>query len=261
MQGTAPYARAWIVIEHPGPWARDAVQQANLTGMPEIIRLGAAHGVRVLLMRQHRQSIQRRNVFIATPGVVRHGSVEDLIELVEMDWADLALRPPNGFDIVDDEVLLICTNGKRDRCCAIEGRSLIDSAAEDRHLWECTHLGGHRFAPVALHLQSGLCFGRLRAPDLQELRSGRVPLDRLRGSTYEHPAQQVAVGQYRRDASLTILTSPPSTLSLMHDDAAAVTIHTDGCDRTYLLERRPMPPQIESCAGAEVTSHRWHVVG
>ena len=29
LSGTAPYARAWIIIESPGPWGREAVADSE----------------------------------------------------------------------------------------------------------------------------------------------------------------------------------------------------------------------------------------
>ena len=43
---------------------------------------------------------------------------------------------------------LVCTNGKRDACCARDGLPVARALAALRpdEAWECSHLGGHRFA-------------------------------------------------------------------------------------------------------------------
>ncbi len=48
-----------------------------------------------------------------------------------------------------DPLALVCTNGKRDRCCALLGRPLAAELASSgvEGVWEVTHLGGHRFSP------------------------------------------------------------------------------------------------------------------
>ncbi|HEU5385864.1 MAG TPA: sucrase ferredoxin [Streptosporangiaceae bacterium] len=47
---------------------------------------------------------------------------------------------------------LVCTNGKRDRCCAVRGRPVAAAIADATgwDTWESSHLGGHRFAATAL---------------------------------------------------------------------------------------------------------------
>lgn len=56
--------------------------------------------------------------------------------------------------------VLVCTHGRRDRCCGSAGMALFQELA-DRHLparWELSrtsHTGGHRFAPTAVVLPEG----------------------------------------------------------------------------------------------------------
>ena len=104
---------------------------------------------------------------------------------------------------------LVCTNGARDNCCAIRGPAVAQ--ALDRALpgqvYECSHLGGHRFAANLLVLPDGLCFGRLDARAALSLaaalESGRLPLDHLRGRTAYEPEQQAAEILTRRELGLT----------------------------------------------------------
>lgn len=68
------------------------------------------------------------------------------------DWEDCA-----------GPVMLVCTHGRKDRCCAKKGyaayRALRDAGAAE--LWESTHLGGCRFAGTALVLPQRRKYGRL----------------------------------------------------------------------------------------------------
>jgi hypothetical protein len=67
---------------------------------------------------------------------------------------------------------LVCTHGRRDRCCAQAGAAFVKAMAAvtpDDELWESSHLGGHRFAPSVLHLPSGVQYGRLREADAAAL--------------------------------------------------------------------------------------------
>src|SRR5690606_1534296 len=95
--------------------------------------------------------------------------------------------------------LLICTHGQRDRCCSLEGTPLF-LALRDRpgiEVWQCSHIGGHRFAATALHLPSGYVWGRLRAEHADALCEGltqsRLPLVGLvRGHSGLSIPQQLA---------------------------------------------------------------------
>jgi hypothetical protein len=95
-------------------------------------------------------------------------------------------------------MLLICTNGKRDKCCAIFGRNLItqskDLLSPDLfgQILECSHLGGHRFAPTAIWLPENLALGRLEPRAVANLlEHGAMESQFIRGDTRLTPAQQV----------------------------------------------------------------------
>ena len=64
-----------------------------------------------------------------------------------------------------DPVLLVCTNGRRDVCCAIRGRpvALEAAARAPGRVWESSHTGGHRFAPTGVLLPHGAALARLDA--------------------------------------------------------------------------------------------------
>ena len=84
----------------------------------------------------------------------------------------------------------MCTHSRRDQCCAQHGRALLtglldqNSPLRDR-IWECSHIGGHRFAPVTLSLPCGIVHGRMNIPEgvamLALLGQGKVLPDRMRG--------------------------------------------------------------------------------
>jgi hypothetical protein len=138
--------------------------------------------------------------------------LETYAELLSLDWEALvggdgvrpigeasgAIGPGERTSWVSpaDGPLFVCTNGRRDLCCALHGnvvfaraRSRLGSAA-----WQTTHLGGHRFAATAVRLPGGVVYGRL-TPDTLDVvldveATGGVALDHLRGrSMWPRPAQ------------------------------------------------------------------------
>jgi hypothetical protein len=100
-----------------------------------------------------------------------------------------------------DPLLLVCANGRRDRCCGHSGGRLADALWRGPHadrVLTCTHLGGHRFAPTALLLPFGALHGRLDEPGatrlLTDASRGHMAGHTLRGhSTLDQPAQVAEV--------------------------------------------------------------------
>jgi hypothetical protein len=146
----------------------------------------------------------------------------------------------------DGRLFLVCTNGARDPCCAIRGPAVaqaLDRAWPGR-VYECSHLGGHRFAANVLVLPDGLCFGRLDARSAlalaAELDAGRLPLDYFRGRTTYEPEQQAAEILLRRELDLTGLDD----LSLVEGTTFAVA---DGGHVTVRLRGERLQPRRVSC--------------
>ena len=115
------------------------------------------------------------------------------------DLVELAGRFDDLPDPTREPLFLVCTHGRKDVCCAIDGRvvaAVLDDALPGA-VWETTHLGGDRFAGNVVILPEGSQYGRLDgdvAPQvvLDHL-DGRVDLDRWRGRCSWHPAAQAAV--------------------------------------------------------------------
>jgi hypothetical protein len=74
-------------------------------------------------------------------------------------------EPPPGATTVD-RMYLVCVHGRRNRCCATYGGPLARALAPDHaeHLWETTHVGGHKFAANLVLLPHGLYYGPCDLP-------------------------------------------------------------------------------------------------
>jgi hypothetical protein len=143
--------------------------------------------------------------FDTRPGAtwLLEGTVDDPADLFETDWAALrsgdqqAVRRSLRTLLPSDRThLLVCTNAKRDLCCAVKGRpvALGAGAACPEQVWEVTHTSGHRFAPTAVLLPAGTLHGRLDvAGAVGLLRAGERGATVLAGSrgrsTWPAPAQ------------------------------------------------------------------------
>lgn len=193
--GTAPTDTEILLVECPGPWGRDAISDNRL---PEVVREHlAALDLKVFLLRRYDGSAgPGTRVFRASAtddGYAVHGTVLDRAEdLLDLDLADATAMPAHVGPL-----WLVCTNGKRDRCCAETGRPVAGLLSDrwPEGTWETTHLGGHRFAGTLLALPSGLSLGRLDAATAltacEAVARGEVPLEVTRGRAGRSGEQQV----------------------------------------------------------------------
>jgi len=154
-------------------------------------------------------------------------------------------------------VTLICTNGKRDVCCAIEGRRLIDELSNiaDHHYWECSHLGGHRYAPSVLLLPAGLILGQISAAELMQTQTGNPPMARVRGRSCLPAAAQVA--EIAADPQVPFGTATAVTLETTDEHRTTVQVHgLSGSTSISLVHQDHFVPSPISCdAVPELRSH------
>ena len=190
--GTAPTDPEILLVESPGPWGRDAVAENRL---PEVVRdhLGSVD-LKVFLLRRYDGSAgPGTRVFLARATEdgydVRGTTLERPEDLVDLDLA----RMP----AYDGPLWLVCTNGKRDRCCAELGRPIAGLLSEvwPEGTWETTHLGGHRFSGTLLALPSGLTLGRLDTDSALDacraVERGELPDGLVRGRAGRPGVEQV----------------------------------------------------------------------
>lgn len=199
LAGTAPLARRWVCVEQRGAWPSDLSTHPE----PALAALATTPGWRLLLIRRPGRRGEAGvplRVFLAdtSPGASHIttftvGGPEELAGLV-LPGPD----EPLPGELVHDPLLLVCTHGRRDRCCAVDGRALALSVVDagEQHVWECSHLGGHRFAPTALVLPTGYAYGRLDPATAIAARKaafpGEVDTTLCRGRSTWSPAGQVA---------------------------------------------------------------------
>lgn len=96
-------------------------------------------------------------------------------------------------------LVLVCAHGQHDVCCAIRGRP-VAAALNQRwpeNVWECTHVGGDRFAANILLVPDGIYYGNVDADSAVDVvdryLSGQVVGEYLRGYTDHGPVEQAAI--------------------------------------------------------------------
>lgn len=195
--GTASLVRRWILLEQPGPWGRDAVLESRLPASvaAELTTVAEQVNARIILIRRaggavasHRRCFVVRSEQALTEELV----LDDVADLLDVDLSPLATHQPVGGEPVEEPLYLVCTNGRHDACCAEFGQPLaraLADAAKDR-TWECSHIGGDRFAGNLVCFPHGLYYGHVAAEDgprVAELyERGMVDLGHYRGRSC-HP--------------------------------------------------------------------------
>lgn len=216
---TASYALHWIIVEYAGYWPHDPLDATVFAGSlrehlaDNLRRL--PHSKLLLVRRPGRARRERVRLFYgATPerGVrFRTLRLERHPDLLELDLAAALLDDaPAPGEQLDHPLLLVCTHGKRDRCCARYGQALcaaLHRRAPPGWVWQASHVGGDRFAGNLVCLPEGLYFGRAGRADVDELLAayleGRIDLEHYRGrSCYPFPVQAAEL-EVRRQTGLT----------------------------------------------------------
>lgn len=264
MHATAPErAASWLLVEHPGPWPSDGLPADLPAGVVAVLERATEAGVRPQLIR--RVADRRRDVatvFLAScrPGAawVERRDLPDLRALAELDVARLAAGQLPGFGAPDaGPVVLVCTHGRRDVCCARLGRpvaALLDAQLPGQ-VWETSHVGGDRFAPNVVSLPDGSYHGGVASADVPALvaalASGQVLLPRLRGRAGLPPAAQAADHFVRmRTGAAAVDAVRPVTCSPVRSGETCVELLV-GATRwcVHVTVRAAARERLTSCAG------------
>jgi len=186
LAGTAPTSDSWLILSHQGAWGERPVDTLVSGDLTEWAR---ERGAQILLARTP------KNVDPYPASTFWFSNSNGELLQGQLNTEGL---PDLQHTHASTPLLLICTNGKRDRCCATFGRNLITECKDllspelFGHILECSHIGGHRFAPTAIWLPENLVLGRLERDAVASLlMTGDIDSRFVRGSTQLSAAQQV----------------------------------------------------------------------
>ena len=233
MMGTAFPAPKLLLVEQPGPWGAGGLRESRFDAATAhaLEARAAAAGIRV-------QAIRRPG---RTPaGAPRRWALADTREgreslrwgTFDADAALLELALDGSVGEIDVEpIYLVCAHSKHDTCCALRGRPVAAALAQQRpgRVWECSHVGGDRFAANVLVLPAGLLYGRVlpfaAAEFVEAAEAGEVVAALLRGRVGLPPVAQAALAfayehlALRSRTALSVVATSPIV-----DGAAIVRI-------------------------------------
>jgi hypothetical protein len=271
---TAPPAQRWLLIEQPGPWGREALLESRFDASvaPELAARARAGNVRLLLIRRPggrlADSASRWAYADARPGR------EGLWWSTRSADADLLAAPWDGSvgEPASAPTYLVCTHGGHDACCALRGRPLARAlpAPGPADVWECSHLGGDRFAANVLVLPHGFYYGQVPGDGAELVAAherGEVALPWLRGRAGVLPAGQAAQRHARAELGLLGVDDLPVTgvRTLTAPGAEierwTVTLAGPDGDVVAIVESRPSDAAAHLTCRATHPAHTrtWHV--
>jgi hypothetical protein len=268
MIGTVAQRIRWLLLEDRSAWGTDAVQ--DVLGA-DVARDAKARQLRPLLVRRREgdpsADAVRRAILIDT--ATREMAVRTVEHPSELAVAGIAEMPIAAFGaVMHDPIFLVCTNGKRDACCALRGRALVNALAPNHgeRIWETTHLGGHRFSANFVCLPDGIVYGRVSPTDGPRLAdaylAGRLDPAALRGRSAWPPPAQVAEQALRVSLGSDGLADLALISFEADADRASVALAAGGGTyRFELAAERMDPPRPTSCRADEIEQPiHWRVV-
>ncbi|MEO6827958.1 MAG: sucrase ferredoxin [Microbacteriaceae bacterium] len=277
LAGTSGFGERWFLIEVDGSWGQHALLQSRLKtelARDLVNRLERA-GMRPLAIRRpgrradqrRAQSAWRWAIVDARPGheFIRWGQVGRPDQLAEV--------PLDGSTGAASEapIICVCTHARHDQCCAVRGRSALARlvAAFPDETWECSHLGGDRFAATMMVFPHAVHFGRV-TPDaavgiVDAYRSGRIDQRFFRGRASLPNVVQAAFGF----ASAAMHDDRLDAFSLLEyagvDGAWTVRLSHDSPTRsavvTVELHESLSVPMLSTCAATVPARVREYTLG
>ena len=241
LAGTATHAERNLLLGWPRrKWQRSLRQASD---MPEAVRTRledlADRGRRVNLIHRRGQPDRLHRVYLMPERQAFDVWREELPAFLQAFAAGDCLQCWR-VGPVERELVLCCTHGRKDKCCAKFGYRTYRAIADVVHeqglpfdVWESTHLGGCRLAASVILLPTLRKYGRVSlehvAPLLQSEARGQPYLPCYRGDSRLSPVQQCA------------------------QVAALMWLHARGVEARITIEE--MPAQRD---GERVLRARWY---
>jgi hypothetical protein len=207
--GTASIGALWLLIEYPHAWGPHALRDSTLSPAVKAHLnrlLKTIPRSRLLFIKQEPGRKERLKFFVVRsrerdPFIVKF-ELDRHERLLEIDVAAAAAGKVSagGVVITDQSLFLVCTHGRRDKCCARFGYAVYKAARdfvrEDAcaDVWQSSHVGGDRFAANLICFPHGLFYAHVTEEGgrfiMDEYGRRRVVLSEYRGrACYSFPVQ------------------------------------------------------------------------
>lgn len=281
LPGTAKPGSTYVLFEWPHKWSHDVLD--GDTFGDELTEKLKAHMQRynaTLLLIRHPtregRQIEDHHVYLvfadqAATEVLHVDGPEAILDL------DLSGPGQNSAKSRTKPLVLVCTHAKRDMCCAIKGRPIVNELVEkypfgqgNDVVWETSHIKGHRFAATMLLMPWAYSFGRMNLEATEAMLEAAmrgeyfVPGNRGRGTF--SPVGQVA----EVDVATQLATRGDKvrygqlevTAERIDGPSAHVTVTDTATDTAYevTLEQRDVDAVMASCGKDPKPGKSWVAV-
>ncbi|HKP73558.1 MAG TPA: sucrase ferredoxin [Pyrinomonadaceae bacterium] len=204
--GTATVGEVWVLVEYREAWGAKALKDSDLSVRVKahLTRLvKTIPRAKLLFVKQERLLSQGELAcFVvrcreSAPSIVKF-NFSDYEQLTEIDVAAVAAGESlAGGALTNEPLYLVCTHGKRDKCCAKFGYALYKSlraGAGGERVWQSSHIGGDRFAANLVCFPHGLFYAHVTEEQggvlVGDYERARVTLEGYRGrACYSYPVQ------------------------------------------------------------------------
>ncbi len=164
--GTAGSYAGFLLVDWPLPWPRDVSEIGQLSDIAGMCRESS---VRLQVVLPQPERPLRVALYRWEPSKGAYSGLEAPAGGNSPAVAKMFLEGavPPGTAPIEVTDVLVCGHGRRDRCCGSLGTALeVEIKATGRlggryRVRRTSHTGGHRFAPTAVVLPEGTCWGYL----------------------------------------------------------------------------------------------------
>lgn len=196
--GTAVPQQTFLLLEYTGMWNPQILPRSDLSAEVKNWLSGQLKVLprpRLLFVKCSDSPVDCITFYIVNcrekdPFLLKY-QLEKYEDLLKLDVPKLLQsNTPN-----DNSLLLVCTHGKHDRCCAKFGLPVYQELRKQcgDSVWQCSHVGGDRFAGNVLSLPFGISYGHVTTDEANLL--------------YEkHLRKEILLDKYRGRACYTFVT-------------------------------------------------------
>ena len=135
--------------------------------------------------------------------------LDDYADIQKLDFSWLSTGEEGSLKHLREEPLfLVCSNGRRDKCCARYGPAIYQELVEEAgdSVWQSSHIGGHNQTPIMLFFPHGVNYARTTPAEarslVREYQHGRLVLNHYRGRVGIEPHVQAAEHFWRKSTGV-----------------------------------------------------------
>jgi hypothetical protein len=295
--GTAGTYDGYLMVEWPRPWPRDLSEIPELAPVREAlaehgrgIRLQGLVPIRAGTRRVvlHRRAggpfagYSRSEADASAPSRLDQDGARPPTDAVDAGLAlgraaAALLTAPAGPAATPGRDVLICTHGRRDRCCGSWGTDLWqeldrspDALGADIQVWRTSHTGGHRYAATMIVLPEGTAWGFADAATARRVLRREGPVTEVLGAYRGCAGLRSPTVQALERAVLAVkgwaLLDTPRQGQDLGDGRVALDVDPDGTverwEATVVPGRiLPVPDCGSPVAPGGKTATEWQVTG